>query len=84
MNMVEVIGFLAGGLVMASFVPQVSKSWRTRSTHDIAISLSILNLSGQVLWLIYGFGINSLPLIIMSGITMILTGLLLILKLRFG
>ena len=84
MYTVEIVGFLAGILVALSFLPQVIKSWKTKSTKDIAISLSIVNLSGQVLWIIYGFLVGSASLIVMSGITLLLTLSLLILKLKHG
>lgn len=84
MDPVEIIGFIAGGLVSTSFLPQVIKSWKTKSTTDIAISLVIINLSGQVMWTIYGFGINSISLIAMSSITLIMTFSLLILKIKYG
>jgi MtN3 and saliva related transmembrane protein len=53
MNNVEFIGFLAGILVAISILPQVIKSWKTRSTKDVAISWSIINLIGQILWIVY-------------------------------
>lgn len=84
MEIIELVGFTAGGLVSISFLPQVIKSWKTKSTKDIALSLSIINLSGQVLWLFYGFGIESLSLIVMSGITIIMTSSLLVLKIKYG
>ncbi len=84
MNSLEILGFIAGSLVAASFLPQVMKSWKSKSTDDIAISLSILNLSGQILWTIYGIRIGSISLIVMSLITQLLTSSLLILKIKYG
>ena len=84
MDYLEIIGFIAGGLVAISFLPQVIKSWKTKSTKDIAISLSIINLSGQILWIVYGVGINSISLVVMSSITLIMTASLLILKIKYG
>ncbi|MSR86585.1 hypothetical protein EXS70_00190 [Candidatus Peribacteria bacterium] len=80
----EPLGFLAGTLVAVSLLPQVIKSWKTRSTKDIAISWTLLNLLGQILWVGYGFGIQSSSLVIMSGITLVMTISLLVLKLLHG
>lgn len=83
MNQIEFIGFIAGGLVAISLLPQLIRSWRTRSTKDIAISWSIINLVGQILWIIYGISINSLSLIIMSSISLGLSAAMIILKVKF-
>lgn len=84
MNMTELIGFAAGFFVASSLLPQVIKSWKTRSTKDISIAWTVINLIGQILWLIYGVVINSPSLIVMSGITLMMTISMLILKLKFG
>lgn len=52
MDYSEIIGFIAGGLVAISFLPQVLKSWKTKSTKDIATSLTIINIIGQILWIL--------------------------------
>ncbi|PIR48199.1 hypothetical protein COU80_05670 [Candidatus Peregrinibacteria bacterium CG10_big_fil_rev_8_21_14_0_10_55_24] len=80
----EPIGFAAGTLVAASLLPQVIKSWRTRSTKDLALSWTLINLAGQVLWLTYGVGIASRSLVVMSGVTIAMTLILIGLKIRHG
>ena len=81
---IEIIGFLAGILVSLSVLPQVIKSWRTRSTKDVAISWSLINLAGQILWVVYGFYIDSTALMVMSGITLAMNVSMIYLKLKFG
>ena len=80
----ELIGFAAGTLVAASLLPQVIKSWKTKSTKDIALSWTLINISGQALWIAYGFVIQSTALIVMSIITFLMTLSMILLKLRFG
>lgn len=75
---------MAGILVAISLVPQVIKSWKTRSTKDVALSWSIINLSGQVLWIIYGVYIDSASLVIMSSIALVMNIFMVTLKLKFG
>lgn len=84
MNPIEYIGFIAGLFVSVSLLPQVIKSWKTKSTKDIALLWTLINLIGQVLWIVYGVGIVSYPLIIMSSITLVLTILLIMLKLKYN
>ncbi|MEK7588684.1 MAG: SemiSWEET family transporter [Patescibacteria group bacterium] len=80
----EIIGFIAGILVACSLIPQTIKSWRTKSTSDISISWMLINISGQTLWIVYGFMIDSLSLIIMSSITLFFAISLFILKIKHG
>lgn len=84
MNTVELVGFIAGILVASSLLPQVIKSWKTKSTKDISIAWSVINLLGQVLWLIYGVLISSVSLVAMTALTFFMVLVIVILKLRFG
>ncbi len=80
----EVIGFIAGILVAVALLPQVVKSWKTKSTQDISLSWSVTSLAGQVMWIIYGIMIGSYSLVIMSSITLVMAISVLYLKLRYG
>ncbi len=80
----EIIGFVAGLFVTISVLPQIIKSWKTKSTKDIAISWSIINLIGQGLWVWYGFTLGSYALVIMSSLTLIMNLSMIGLKLKYG
>ncbi|HLB58708.1 MAG: hypothetical protein A2751_05060 [Candidatus Doudnabacteria bacterium RIFCSPHIGHO2_01_FULL_46_14] len=80
----ELIGFVAGSLVAISVFPQVYKSWKTKSTKDIAISWSVINLVGQIMWIVYGFVIGSYSLVIMSSLTLIMNVSMITLKIKHG
>ena len=85
MNMsAEIAGFIAGILVATSLLPQVIKSWKTKSTGDISISWSLMSLGGQTMWIVYGVLISSLSLIVMSSITLSMALSVFFLKLRYG
>jgi MtN3 and saliva related transmembrane protein len=84
MEPIEFLGFTAGGLVAISLLPQLIKSWKTKSTKDIAISWTLINLAGQILWIAYGVFISSISLVTTSSITLMMTISLIVLKLRFG
>ncbi len=84
MESVELIGFMAGTFGAISLLPQVLKSWKTKSTKDIAISWTLISLCGQVLWMTYGYYIQSVSLVVMSSITLAMVVSLVILKLKFG
>ena len=84
MQSLELIGFTAGLLVAVSVLPQVVKSWRTKSTKDISIYWSAINLAGQCVWMYYGFLISSPSLVVMCSVTAALNVSMIVLKVRFG
>lgn len=80
---VEFIGYLAGSMIAISLLPQIVKSWRTKSTSDISLSWSLINVAGQILWIIYGIGISSQSLVIMSSITLTMAFAMLFMKITY-
>ena len=83
MTTTDLLGLVAGTLTTAAFVPQVVKTWRTRSTHDISLGMFALFSSGLVLWLVYGVMIDSLPIVVSNIITLALALTILFFKLRY-
>ena len=79
----ELIGYLAGALVAGALIPQVLKSWKTKSTKDISLLWNSTLLTGLVLWVVYGYGIGSMPLLIFATIEASLSLSLLVLKLTY-
>jgi MtN3 and saliva related transmembrane protein len=84
MTGVTLLGLLAGVLTTVAFVPQVVKTWRTRSTHDISLWMFSILVAGIVAWLTYGAIIGDLPLILANGATLLLAGTILFFKIRNG
>ena len=78
------IGLIAAAFTTSAFVPQVVKVWRSRSTKDISLAMSLVLTTGTMLWLIYGFIQADVPLIAANGITTVLVGIILFFKLRYG
>lgn len=81
-RLIDLLGFLAGTLTTVSFVPQVAKAWRTKSTGDLSLAMLVTFTAGVLFWLIYGLALESLPMVLTNAVTLILSGLLLALKLR--
>lgn len=79
----EIFGHIGGLLVAVSLIPQVIKSWKTKSTTDISIIWTSLMAAGLVFWIIYGYHIMSVPLLVFSTIELALTVSVLMLKLRY-
>ena len=78
------IGFIAALLTTVAFLPQALKVWQTRSAKDVSLGMYLLFTLGVALWLIYGVLLNSWPIIVSNLVTLVLAGVVLAMKLRFG
>ena len=78
------IGLGAATCTTCSFLPQVIKACRSRSTQDISAGMFVLLTTGNAMWLLYGALINDLPLVVANLITLALVATILGLKLRYG
>lgn len=83
MHFADFLGLTAGALTTAAFVPQVTKTWRSRSTKDISLGMYAIFSLGVLLWLVYGIYIHSLPIVVANTITLALAAAIVVFKLRF-
>ncbi|HLZ64933.1 MAG TPA: SemiSWEET transporter [Aliidongia sp.] len=79
---IEVIGLVAGVCTTASFLPQVAKTLRERSTAGISLGMYSAFTFGVALWLVYGLLLRRPAIVIPNFITLVLAGLVLVLKIR--
>ena len=80
----DLVGYAAGVLATTAFVPQVAKTFKARSARDISLGMYVLFCTGVGLWLLYGMLIVSWPVILANFVTLVLSGAVLVLKLRHG
>lgn len=79
----DIIGYLGGIFIMVSFIPQVIKSYKTKSVKDISIWMIVATLIGTIFWIVYGFLIGAKPIIIMNSIFGAIVISQLILKMKY-
>ncbi len=78
------VGLTAGILTTISFLPQAIKTWQTKSTKDISLTMFLCFCLGVVLWVIYGFYTQNLPVFVANFTTFMLAFPILVCKLRYG
>ena len=78
----DIVGYLGGIFIMISFVPQVIKSYRTKSVKDLSIWMVAATLTGTSFWIIYGILIKSKPVMIMNIIFLFVVSYQLYLKIK--
>ncbi|HBB37051.1 MAG: hypothetical protein UX02_C0002G0255 [Candidatus Moranbacteria bacterium GW2011_GWC1_45_18] len=72
MDTIQLTGYAAGSLLAIALIPQVRKSWKTKSTADVSLLWSLIYTFGLVLFLIYGIGIRQMPVIVMNTLELLL------------
>ena len=79
----EWFGGLAGALTTVSFLPQVYKTWKTKSTDSLSMPMLLMMTAGIFLWGVYGVALGSISMIVSNVITFISASLLVFFKLRY-
>jgi len=79
----NIIGFAAGFLIAVSMIPQVIKSYKTKSVEDVSFLMLIIIALGAFLWTIYGTLIKSLPIMVMDGFAFFVNLLLIFIKIKY-
>ncbi len=83
MTAIDGLGFAAATLTTIAFLPQVFKTWQSRSAKDLSVGMIVLFMTGLFLWLIYGISLKALPIIVANAVTLGLNGMILGLKLKY-
>ena len=80
----EWVGWAAAILTTVSFVSQAVKVIQTRDTASISLWMYILFTTGIACWLAYGLLIGDVSMTAVNAITLILTTIILVKKVRNG
>ncbi len=80
---VEYIGSLAAVCTTLCWVPQAPKIIREKQTQGISLVTQAVFTIGLTLWFIYGLLLTNWPLILANAVTLVLSLVILILKVRY-
>ncbi len=83
MNYIDLIGYLGSFLSCITFIPQVHKTWQSKSAGDLSLSMLLIVLTSTIIWLIYAFALMLWPVIIANIIIGMLSAMLIYFKLAF-
>jgi MtN3 and saliva related transmembrane protein len=84
LSLTEYLGLLAGLFSTIALVPQIMRVYKLKSAREISVLYNLALMLGLVLWLVYGILLALVPIIIWNIIGLLLTGLLLLAKFRYG
>ena len=83
LNYIDLFGFSAALLTTIAFLPQLYKTWKTKSADDVSLIMLILFITGLICWIIYALKIHSIPILVANIITFIFNFSILVLKISY-
>ena len=82
-DLASLIGGVATILAVVSLVPQVLKTWRTRSAVDLSGHWLLIAVASMTLWIAYGLLLAAWAVVVANTATLILALALLAMKISF-
>lgn len=80
MTNIEYFGFFAAFLTTFSFLPQVFQVFKTRNTDSLSLAMYSIFTLGVASWMVYGFIINNMVVIIANMLTLVFAACILSFK----
>lgn len=83
MELQNLISYAAVILGLCALLPQVVKTLRTKQTQDISLATYLIFWVGVFLWLVYGFLLKDLPIIIVNAVSLVCSSVMLFFKIKY-
>jgi MtN3 and saliva related transmembrane protein len=79
----QLIGLAAGICTAGSLLPQVIKTIKEKHADDISLLMLLVLMTGLILWIIYGFKRNDIPIIVTNSFSLLVNITMVILRIRY-
>ena len=63
MEWIEIIGIIGAILSGITFFPQVYRTWKLKSAKELSLTMILIIILSNVIWLIYAFNKNDMAII---------------------
>lgn len=83
MDWVKIVGYIAATATTISFLPQAIHSIKTKDTKGISLGMYLVFTFGLIMWLVYGIFTKDVPIISANTITLVLSVIILVYKLKY-
>ena len=84
MTSLQLLGMAAGSISAITFLPQVIKTWRTKSADDISLLMFTFATVSVIMWLVYGIILRDVPIIYTNSLVLICALVMLYFKFRYS
>ena len=79
----EILGLIAGTLSCITFVPQIFKTWKSKSVKDISVSSFLIVVCSTIVWIGYGILKDSISVLLTNIIVFFTAVIMLWMKWKF-
>ncbi|WP_339605804.1 SemiSWEET family transporter [uncultured Roseivirga sp.] len=83
MDIYEAMGLLGAILSSLTFLPQVIRTWKIKSAEDLSMGMLVIVFCSTIVWLVYGFALWLIPVIIANTAIFTLSLTLIYFKITF-
>lgn len=84
MTAIQLLGMAAGSISAVTFLPQVIKTWKTKSADDISLLMFTFATVSVIMWLIYGIILRDVPIIYTNSLVLVCSLIMLYFKFRYS
>lgn len=84
MTGVEILGYAAGAITCLTFLPQVIKTWQSKSAKDVSLNMFIIAAINEVMWIVYGALLNNWVIILTNVVVLSMSLTMIWLKFRYN
>lgn len=84
MDVLSILGIIAGAIVLSGFIPQIYKGYRTKKLDDLSYFMIIFLSIGMFLWVVYGIIRKDIAIILTNIIGVTLNLILLFMKFHYS
>ncbi|MBQ4472207.1 MAG: SemiSWEET transporter [Alphaproteobacteria bacterium] len=73
----EFLGYLAGICIAVAFLPQTLKTIKDKDVRGLSLISYVIYCTGIISWVLYGFYLGSVQMIVFNAISLIFAGIVL-------
>jgi len=84
MTAIDILGMTAGCISSITFLPQVVKTWKTKSAADVSLLMFTFATVSVVMWLVYGIILANVPIIFTNSMVLLFSLIMLYFKFRYS
>lgn len=84
MTLADILGYAAAVGTTCAFIPQAYKVFKTKKTNDLSVGTFLMFCTGLILWVVYGFVVMTIPIILANSLTFVMAFYILVMIFKHG
>jgi len=84
MSGVEILGYAAGAITCLTFLPQVIKTYKSKSAKDVSLMMFVIAAVNEAMCIVYGALLNNWVIILTNAVVLSFSLIMIGLKFRYN